>query len=356
MPDRVKELQSKFKSNNIDCFLVTSLKNIYYLTGFTGDAGILFISPRKVKLITDYRFQGEVVDRVHNVEVCLTRKKYFKEIATQRVIKRKDRIGFESRHVSYNLYWELRKKFDWLKFKSFDSFIEDLRVKKTKEEIKNIKKACEISDKAFLEVLDYIKPGVREIEIAAELEYRMKKLGGEKVAFDTIVASGFRSSIPHGTASDKKIKRGEFVVMDFSTYYRGYASDMTRTVFVGTPTDKDKNLYDVVYQAQKLAREATKEGTKLKDLDRIARNYIENSGYGKYFTHSLGHGVGLDVHEAPVVSIKNHNGIVENGMVFTIEPGIYLPEYQGIRIEDIVAIRNKRGDVLTNSERELIVL
>lgn len=332
------------------------MKNIYYLTGFTGDAGILFVSSRKAKLITDYRFQGEIVDRVRNAEICLTKKKYFEELATQRVIKRKERIGFESKHVPYNLYWELRKKFDWLKFKSFDSIVEDLRVRKTKAEIENIKKACGICDKAFSEILEYIKPGIREMEIAAELEYRMKKLGGEKLAFDTIVASGLRSSIPHGTASVKKIKKGEFITLDFGTYYRGYASDMTRTVFLGTPSSKDRKIYEIVYQAQKLAREAIREGVKLKALDGIARDYIKENGYGDFFPHSLGHGLGLDVHEAPAVSYKNSNGIIERGMVFTIEPGIYLPNYQGIRIEDTVAIFDKKGTVLTNSERELIVL
>ena len=356
MSKRIKDLQSKFKDNNIDCFLVTSLKNIYYLSGFTGDAGILFISPRKAKLITDYRFQGEIIDRVQDAEICLTKNKYFDELARERIIKRKARVGFESRHVSYNLYWELRKRFSWLKFKSFDSFVEDLRVKKSKDEIKNIKKSCEISDKAFSGVLDYIKVGVKEIEIAAELEYRMKRLGSEKVAFDTIVASGFRSSIPHGTASDKKIKKGEFIVLDFGNYYNGYASDITRTVFIGNPTKKDKKIYDVVFNAQKLAREAIKLGVKIKYLDSIARKHIESNGYGKYFTHSLGHGIGLDVHETPIVSYKNHNGVLEEGMVFTIEPGIYLPDYQGIRIEDTVAVKNKKGKTLTNSERELIIL
>jgi len=354
--DRIKELKSRFKPNNIDCFLITSRNNIYYLTGFTGDAGILFISPRKVKLITDYRFQGEVVDRVQNAEVCLTKKKYIEELATLRVIKRKERVGFESKYVPYNLYWEIRKKFNWLKFKSFDSFVEDLRLRKSGDEIENIKKACKIADKAFTEVLGYIKEGVREIEIAAELEYKMKKLGGEKPSFDTIVASGFRSAIPHGTASDKKLKKGEFITIDFGTYYNGYASDTTRTVFLGTPTLRDKKIYNTVYYAQKNAREATEEGVKLKVLDKIARDYIKENGYGKYFTHSLGHGVGLDVHEAPIISYRNNNGIAEKGMVFTIEPGIYIPDYQGTRIEDTVAILDGRVEVLTNLERELIVL
>ncbi|MCK4422278.1 aminopeptidase P family protein, partial [candidate division WOR-3 bacterium] len=307
-------------------------------------------------LITDYRFQGEIVERVENARVYLTKKSYIDALASQRTIKRKKRMGFESRDISYKFYWDLRKRMDWLKFKSFDSFVESLRLKKEEDEIQNIARACEIGNKVFSDILEYIKPGVREIEIAAEMEYRMKKYGGEKTSFDTIVASGIRSSVPHGTASLKKVKKGEFITLDFGTYYNGYASDMTRTVFLGTPSNKDKKIYDTVYYAQKRAREAVEEGIKLKYLDEVARDYIKKSGFGEYFSHSLGHGVGLDVHEAPIVSYKNNDGIIEKGMVFTIEPGIYLPGYQGVRIEDTVAILDKKIKILTNSKRELIVL
>ena len=356
MDDRITKIQEQFKEKNIDCFLVTSKENIFYLTGFTGDSGVLFIAPRKTLLITDYRFQGELISNINKgIDVCITKKGYIKELKTHRIAKRKSRIGFEGNSISYSLYWELRKKLDWLKFKSLDSFVEDLRMMKTKEEIKKIRIACNILDEAFKATIPYIKEGVSETDISIELEYRMKKAGGEKPAFETIVASGYRSAIPHGVASSKKIKKGEFVTIDFGTIYQGYNSDITRTAFLGKPTKKDKKIYETVYSAQKLAYESVKENMKTKDLDKIARDYISDSGFGEYFSHSLGHGVGLRVHEKPTISNKD-KCYLKKGMVFTIEPGIYIPGYQGVRIEDTVALENCKGELLTNSERELMVL
>ena len=355
MDDRIAKIQEQFKEKNIDCFLVTSKENIFYLTGFTGDSGILFIAPRKALLITDHRFQGELVDNIRGSEVCITKKGYIEELKTHRIAKRKSRIGFEGSSISYSLYWELRKKLDWLKFKSFDSFVEDLRIMKSREEIKKIKKACSILDKAFEATISYIKEGVSETDISIELEYRMKKAGGEKPAFETIVASGYRSSIPHGVASSKKIKKGEFVTIDFGTTYEGYNSDITRTVFLGKPTKKDTKIYETVYGAQKLAFESVKENMRTRDLDKVARDFISDSGFGEYFSHSLGHGVGLGVHEKPTIS-KKDKCCLKKGMVFTIEPGIYIPGYQGVRIEDTVVLKNGKPELLTNSGRELIII
>ena len=242
-----------------------------------------------------------------------------------------------------------------MKFKSFDSFVEDLRITKTKEEIDKIKKACSILDKSFEDAITYIKEGVTETDIAIELEYRMKKAGGEKPAFETIVASGYRSSIPHGVASHKKIKKGEFITIDFGTTYEWYNSDITRTAFLGTPTKKDKKIYETVYNAQRLAFESVKENMKTKDLDKVARDFISKSGFGDYFSHSLGHGVGLGIHEKPIISKKDKH-YLKKGMVFTIEPGIYIPGYQGVRIEDTIALENSNPTLLTNSKRELMVL
>jgi Xaa-Pro aminopeptidase len=353
--DRIEKLQDQFKERNIDSFLVTSKENIFYLTGFTGDSGILFIAPRKALLITDYRFQGGLVSSVKNAEVCLTKKGYIDELAAHRIAKRKSRSGFEAKNISYEIYWELRKKLDWLKFKSFDSFVEDLRLTKTKEEIDKIKKACSILDKAFEDSVSYIKEGISEHEIATELEYKMRKAGGEKPAFETIVASGYRSSIPHGVATSKKIKKGEFITIDFGTTYQGYSSDITRTAFLGSPTKRDTEMYETVYNAQKLAFESIKENMKTKELDKIARDFISENGFGEYFSHSLGHGVGLGVHEMPGIS-KKDNHYLKKGMVFTIEPGIYIPDYQGVRIEDTIALENSKPTLLTNSKRELIIL
>jgi len=352
---RIARLREQFREKNIDCFLVTSRENIFYLTNFTGDSGILFITPRKVLLITDYRFQGEIVDKVKSADVCLTKRSYIAELASHRKAKRKVRIGFESQDISYSLYWELRKKLNWLKFKSFDSFVEDLRITKTNEEIIKIKKACGILDKSFEEAITYIKEGVTEIDIAIELEYRMKKAGGEKPAFETIVASGYRSSIPHGVATNKEIKKGEFITIDFGTTYQWYNSDITRTIFFGIPTNKDKRIYETVYKAQKLVIESTKENIKTRDLDKVARDFITKNGFGEYFSHSLGHGVGLGIHEKPNISKKDNN-CLKTGMVFTIEPGIYIPDYQGVRIEDTIALEGDTPTLLTNSKRELMVL
>jgi Xaa-Pro aminopeptidase len=353
--DRIAKLQGQFREKNIDCFLVTSKENIFYLTNFTGDSGILFIAPRKALLITDFRFRGEIVSNVKFADVCLTKKSYIEELLSHRIAKRKSRIGFEAEDISYSLYWGLRKKLDWLKFKSFDSFVEDLRLTKTSEEITKIRKACSILDKSFEEAVTYIKEGITETDIAIELEYRIKKAGGEKLAFETIVASGYRSSIPHGVATNKKIKKGEFITIDFGTTYQWYNSDITRTAFLGIPTKKDKNIYETVYNAQKLAIESVKENVKTRDLDKVARDFISKSGFGEYFSHSLGHGVGLGIHEKPNISKKDNN-YLKRGMVFTIEPGIYIPGYQGVRIEDTIALENGNPTLLTKTKRELMVL
>jgi Xaa-Pro aminopeptidase len=287
--------------------------------------------------------------------VCLTRKDYIEELSRHRIAKRKSRSGFEARNITYSRYWKLREKLNWLKFKSFDSFVEDLRITKDKEEIDKIRKACSILDKAFEATITYIKEGVTEQEIATELEYRTRKYGGEKPAFETIVASGKRSSIPHGVATNKKIKKGEFITIDFGTKYQGYSSDITRTVFLGTPTKRDIEIYETVYSAQNLVLQSIKENIKTKELDKIARDFISKNGFGEYFSHSLGHGVGLNVHEMPGIS-KKDNHYLKKGMVFTIEPGVYIPDYQGVRIEDIIALENNRPTLLTNSKRELIAL
>ncbi|MEO0292770.1 MAG: aminopeptidase P family protein [candidate division WOR-3 bacterium] len=355
MNERIEKLQAQFEEEHIDSFLVTSKENIFYLTGFRGDAGILFITPRKVLLITDYRFQGEVVNNLGEVEVCLTRKGYIEELAKHRIVRRKKRVGFESKNISYSLYWEMREKLNWLKFKGFDSFVENLRMIKDKEEIKKIKKASDILDKAFVETLNYIKEGLSEKEIAIELEYRVRKYGGEKISFETIVASGYRSSIPHGVATDKKIKKGDFITIDFGTAYEGYNADMTRTTFLGEPKEKDKEIYETVYKAQELAIQSIKENIRAKDLDKIVRDFLSKNGFGEYFLHSLGHGVGLEVHEPPYISKKGNYSLKE-GMVFTIEPGIYLPQYQGVRIEDTIALKDSKPIYLTETKRELIIL
>ncbi len=347
----MKRIEKLLKKLDVPGLIVVSLENIRYLTGFTGDAALLYVSRDGSFLITDYRFHGLVEEEVKDVEVVLTRKRYIEEVKKR--LKGKE-VGFESHRVSYKTYEEWKKLLK-VELVPVDSPVEKLRVIKDKEEIELIRKACEIGDRVFQEILDYIKPGVSEKDIAIELEYRMRKLGGEGVSFPPIVASGPNSAIPHARATDKKIKEGELLILDFGTFYKGYASDMTRTVAIGKIDDEKRKIYEVVREAQKKAREEAKPGIKIKELDRIAREYIDDAGYGRYFTHSLGHGVGLCVHEDPHVSLKS-KGKLKEGMVITIEPGIYLPGNAGVRIEDTVAITKDGVDILTSSTRELITL
>ncbi len=218
-----------------------------------------------------------------------------------------------------------------------------------------MKKACEITDQAFSHILTFIKPGVTEIEVANELERYLKTLGASAMSFDTIVASGLRSAMPHGVASDKVIEEGDVVTLDFGCYYQGYSSDMTRTIAVGSIDPKLEEIYHVVLDAHNLVNQKAKAGMTGAELDAIARDYISEKGYGQYFGHSLGHGVGLDIHEAPGVNAKNDQP-VEVGMVITNEPGIYIEGLGGVRIEDDLVVHPDHVELLNRSPKELIIL
>ena len=236
-----------------------------------------------------------------------------------------------------------------------DSLVKQRLVKKEKE-IENIKKAIEISDIAFSETLKIVKVGISEKEIAAHLEYVQRKLGADNRSFDTIVASGYRSALPHGVASDKKVGMNELVTTDFGAYYNGYVSDMTRTFFVGNEiSDKQKEIYDIVLEANKMAIKQVKAGMRCSDLDKVARDFIASKGYGDNFGHGLGHGIGLEIHEAPTVSPLG-DIILEENMLITIEPGIYLDGFSGVRIEDDVIVKKDGCEVLNKSNKELIMI
>ncbi|MBI4640833.1 MAG: aminopeptidase P family protein, partial [Candidatus Tectomicrobia bacterium] len=220
---------------------------------------------------------------------------------------------------------------------------------------KNIKKAAELTDAGFAHILKYIKPGMKEIDVALELEFFIRKNGGKGVAFSYIVASGERGAMPHGVASDKVISPGDLVTFDFGTSYNGYRSDMTRTIGIGDPSPKMRELYSTVLEAQLAGLQAIKAGIKCVDADAAARNIIKDAGYGEYFGHSLGHGVGLAIHEGPRVSQYSEE-VLEAGMVVTCEPGIYIPNEGGVRIEDLVIVRENGCEILSHSPKELIVI
>ena len=242
-----------------------------------------------------------------------------------------------------------------IKFLPFNTDLDSLRIIKTQNEINKIKKAEQIGVNAFNHILDYIKTGVTEKDIASEIEYFMKKSGAEKTSFDTIVLSGKRTALPHGMPSGKKIKNGEFVLMDFGCVYDGYCSDMTRTVCLGKPDSDSKKIYNIVKEAQNNALQNIKEGVLASDADTFARDVIKSYGYSDYFGNSLGHGVGLKIHEKPSVSPSSETVLKEN-MVISCEPGIYIYDKVGVRIEDLIVVKQNGIENLTNITNELIIL
>jgi len=229
------------------------------------------------------------------------------------------------------------------------------RMIKDETELQTIAKAEAIGDAAFTHILDYVKPGVTEADIALEIEFFMKRQGASKLSFDTIVASGPNSSMPHAQVTNRKLQMGDFVTMDFGCVYQGYCSDMTRTVAIGEPTEEMRKVYQIVFDANIRAMEAIREGVKCNEIDAVARDYIKSQGYGDYFGHGLGHGVGLDIHEEPRFSPKC-DVITKENMVITDEPGIYLPGRFGVRIEDLVVVKKDGYEKLSHSDKQLIVL
>jgi Xaa-Pro aminopeptidase len=236
-----------------------------------------------------------------------------------------------------------------------DGIVESLRLVKDADEVQAIRRAVELTSEVFSEFIGEIKPGRSERELAAELEYRLRRAGAEKIAFDTIIASGARSALPHGIASNKRIGYNEFVVLDFGAIVEGYSSDMTRTVYMGTPDAQAKQIYNIVLEAQLNCEHKMRAGMKAEEVDDLTRAWITERGYGEYYWHSTGHGIGLEVHEAPRVG-KNSDSVVPAGAVITVEPGIYLPDWGGVRIEDVVVVGPHGSEVLTPSPKELVAL
>ncbi|MDD4979946.1 MAG: aminopeptidase P family protein [Candidatus Omnitrophica bacterium] len=345
---RIKYIYTKLKEKNLDALLVFSPANISYLTDFTSRDSHLLISRQKNIYITDSRY-------IQEARACL------KNIATvkqadgpiMRIIPRLcqdlglKRIGFEERRSPLAEDREdkikLNKKYEFI---PTHGLIEGLRQVKDKEEIKKIKTAIQITVKAFEFIRNFISAGKREIEIAAEIERFVRYRGAQGCAFEIIVAAGANSSLPHHRTSQRKIKNNEHVLVDIGVEYAGYKSDLTRIFFLGKITPTVRKVYDIVRRAQDKAIEKIKPAVPISGIDTAARQYITRKGYGGFFGHALGHGIGLEVHEKPSISSKE-KGILNPGMVFTVEPAIYLPHRFGIRLEDIVLVTKKGCEVLS---------
>ena len=348
---RLKIFKNKIEKENkeIEGFLVTNLKNLYYLTGFDGE-GFALITNRNNYLLTDSRYteQAEKESSNFNIITDDPKKKNARVLAMKKIIEKNkiNKIAFESIDLNYADFIKYSESFQSVEFLPTKNIVEQIRMVKDKEEIIKMKKAAQITTESLKEVFEIIEPGVRELEIASELAYTMRKKGAQKEAFETIVVSGERSSLPHGKPSEKKINQGELIIIDVGANYHSYNSDITRTIIIGRENKKQKKIFSIVSDAQKASLEFLKPGVKCKEVDFVARDIIAKKGYGKYFGHGLGHGVGLDIHEIPRVS-SNDDTILLPGMVVTIEPGIYLPEVGGVRIEDSVLITEEGYEILT---------
>jgi Xaa-Pro aminopeptidase len=353
MNKRLQNLRNLMKKRDIEAFVIYKFVNVTYITGFTGDDSVALVTHDKAIFITDGRYTEQAQKEVKDFEV-IEHKTGIKEVLKEYIktlgIKK---LAFEE-SISYGQYREL-KEFLEIELIPQANLVETLRMVKDEEEIENIKKAQNITDKAFEYLLNFIKVGMTEKEVALELEYFMKKQGAEDLSFDTIVASGKRSSLPHGKASEKVIEKGDFVTIDFGCKVNGYCSDMTRTIVMGKANEKQKEIYNIVLEAQQKAIANLKAGLTSKEADLLARSVIEEKGYGKYFSHSLGHGVGLEVHEAPSLSFKKEE-ILKEGAIVTVEPGIYIPYFGGVRIEDMVLLKEDGVINLTKSSKYLIEL
>jgi len=346
---RIKTL---LQTENIGAYLITSPENIYYFSGFTGGEGALFIDKNNKKLFTDSRYTVQAKEEAPDFEIIDTA---HLPVSQYLAVLGDTPIGFEDAFATFAFFLAMKKKVPALSLVPASDAISRVRVVKDTSELAAIETAAKIADEAFSYILPRITPGKTEKEIALDLEFFMRKNGAEGISFETIAASGVRSSMPHGRASDKIIEKNELFTLDFGCKYKGYCSDMTRTVVVGKADEKQKEIYETVLTAQKAALAAIRSGALCKDIDAIARNIIKDAGYGDNFGHGLGHSVGLMVHEKPNLSPRSEDTLVPN-IPITIEPGIYIDGFGGVRIEDLVVVTETGCRNLVTAPKELIEL
>jgi len=348
---RLTGLRQLMTSHSLDAIIVAKPENRRYFSGFTGSAGLLLIDKQKQLLFTDFRYIEQANKQSPEYQIVRHGTDMFAILADTVKKLGVTRIGFESDFITWDTYQKQAAHLTMVELQPVQ--LDTLREIKDQSELTLLQQAVEIADTAFNHVVTIIRPGITELEIALDLEYQMRKLGSEKPAFDTIVASGYRGALPHGQPSDKIIEAGDFITMDFGAVYQGYHSDMTRTVVAGKASDKQHEIYDIVQAAQLAGVKAVAAGKTGKEIDQVARQIISDAGYGEYFGHSLGHGVGLAIHEEPRLSPANDSKLAA-GMVVSVEPGIYLPEWGGVRIEDLVVVAAVGCTVLTASSKNLL--
>lgn len=354
--EKVSRLRKQFDRLGIDGLLITNGQNRRYLTNFTGTYGVVLVSRDGAKLFTDFRYTTQAQEQAADFEIVFlsAKESVYSEVARQAEAMGITKLGFEEENVTFALHRKYSEAIS-IPFIPTSGVIEGLRMIKTAEELTIIRKAAQIADAAFAHMTTFLRPGITELAVSNELEMFMRKEGASGSAFDIIVASGHRSALPHGVASGKLIEAGDMVTLDFGALYQGYRSDITRTVAVGAPDEQLKDIYEIVLEARNRAVAGIRPGITGKEADSFARDYITEKGYGERFGHGMGHGVGLDIHEEPFMSTRCTT-VLQEGMILTVEPGIYIPELGGVRIEDDLVVTENGNEVFTHSPRHLIIL
>jgi Xaa-Pro aminopeptidase len=340
------------ETRRVPLILVTHLVNVRYLTGFTGSAGIALLGPRQGILWVDPRYTLQAQEQAQGVEVIEEKKGILKAAASWVKKHRVRACAFEASNLNCEQFQQLRKEAGHrLRLKPAGNLVEELRVVKDRDEIEAIRSAGRVTAEVFAEMLPHVRPGVREQDLAAEIEYRMRKKGAEGAAFETIVASGPRSAFPHARPSSKALHESELVIFDLGAILAGYAADMTRTVYLGEPTRRVRNLYAAVLKSQEEAVRSVQDMTSAGKIDSTARRILAKHRFARYFTHSTGHGVGLEIHERPRLA-KGETTCLRAGSVVTVEPGVYLEGLGGIRIEDTVLVGTEDPEILTPASKK----
>jgi Xaa-Pro aminopeptidase len=361
---RQKRLRHQLAETGLDALLVSHLPNVRYLCGFTGSAGLLFVTESGSVFFTDVRYDTQGREEVKGAKVVIARKALLIALAEWMGARRKKTkgwtIGIEAEHLTVA---ERKRLADLLpsgvRLRNAAGLVERARMVKDDEELGLIRAAVSLGATLFDRALQVLRPGVKETGVAAEMEYAARRAGADEMSFPTIIASGARSALPHGRASNQPIPPDAFVVCDFGVILAGYCSDQTRTVWVGAASgssfEEARSAYDAVREAQEAAIAAVRPGASVGEVDAAARKVLRKAGLGRYFTHSTGHGVGLEIHEAPRVA-AGQKEVLKPGMVITIEPGIYFPGKWGIRIEDMVAVSEDGCEVLTPTSKDFLAV
>lgn len=349
---RVSEFRRVIEAENVDAMLISSVANVTYLSGFTGDDSLALVTPDSLKVVTDFRYVEQVEQECPGWEVVHRKKNLWTAAAAVLDECGVKRVGFESAHLSHRSSVKLATAADGVELVGLEGKVERLRGIKDEEEVKAIEAAVACQEAAFAEIKAWVKPGMTEKQVACELEYRMRRHGADACAFQTTVAGGERSSLPHARATQRVVRQGDALLVDWGARRFFYNSDLTRMLHFGIVPVEFEEIYDIVRQAQEEALAVIRPGVKFSEVDGAARGFITDKGYGEQFGHSLGHGVGLEVHESPVVG-KGNEERLQPGMVFTVEPGIYIPGWGGVRLEDMVLVTDRGVRILSGSGKDL---